>query len=124
MLSRLSGRAKDGLDRWWQIKSQLFFGDQTEQGTITLSIEADHAGEGVIISVADNGKGMSKEKVDSIFQNINRNNGVQISGDGMALANVERRLQLYYNPEQIIGISITSEENKGTVIQFKIPIIK
>ena len=67
---------------------------------------------------------MSKEKVDSIFQNINRNNGVQISGDGMALANVERRLQLYYNPEQIIGISITSEENKGTVIQFKIPIIK
>lgn len=108
------------------IENALLHGisDQTERGSITLSIASDQTDEGMIISVIDNGKGMSKEKVDSIYQNINHNNGVQISGDGMALANVERRLQLYYNPDQVEGISITSKENKGTVIQFKIPIIK
>lgn len=108
------------------IENALLHGlsDRTERGMITLAIEADQANEGIIISVADNGKGMSEAKVNSIYQNINQNNGVQISGDGMALANVERRLQLYYNPEQVEGISISSEENKGTVIRFKVPIIK
>ncbi|WP_041450168.1 sensor histidine kinase [Amphibacillus xylanus] len=98
--------------------------DQIKNGLITLSVEATDDNQAMIITVADNGKGMSKEKIERIYQKINRKSGVQISGDGMALANVERRLQLYYNPEQVEGISISSEESKGTLVQFKIPIIK
>src|SRR5690625_2769063 len=99
-------------------------GDMVEDGVIQLTIQYNQDKDGILISVADNGKGISKEKLEKIYQNISENKGVQISGDGMALANVERRLKLYYNPNQIKGIQINSVEDKGTVIGFKIPIIK
>ncbi|WP_440894761.1 sensor histidine kinase [Amphibacillus sp. Q70] len=99
-------------------------GDQIEQGTISLVIKSTEKKDGMMISVIDNGKGMSRETVEIVYQNIQENNGVQISGNGMALANVERRIQLYFNPEQIEGITISSEQNKGTEIRFTIPIIE
>lgn len=99
-------------------------GDMVEDGVIQLTIQYNQDKDGILISVADNGKGISEEKLEKIYQNISENKGVQISGDGMALANVERRLKLYYNPNQIKGIQINSVEDKGTVIGFKIPIIK
>lgn len=99
-------------------------GDQIEQGMISLAIKSSDEKEGMVISVTDNGKGMSRETVETIYRNIHENNGVQVSGDGMALANVERRIQLYFSPEQIEGIKISSEQNKGTEIRFMIPLIK
>ena len=40
----------------------------------------------------------------------------------MAIANVNKRLQLYYKQNETNQINITSEENKGTSFTFEVPI--
>src|SRR5690625_1706841 len=95
-----------------------------EEGVIQLTIQYNQDKDGILISVADNGKGISNEKLEKLYQNISYNKGVQISGDGMSLVYFERRLKLYYNTNKIKAIQINSLEDKDTEIGFKIPIIK
>lgn len=99
-------------------------GNRLGKGRISLTITKVQSHSTVFISVKDDGSGMSEERVQSIYQSIRARNGVHSSGNGMALVNVERRLQLYFNPDQTRGIQICSELNKGTEISFIIPMIK
>ena len=71
--------------------------------------------DGIIsIEVWDNGRGMSKEKIDRVISGFNDN-----SKEGYGLSNVNERIQLYFGDNY--GISINSVEHEFTSITVKLP---
>ena len=85
-----------------------------EDGEIHINV---YETEDVIhIEVADNGLGMTAEKIDYIM-----NNKVVSSkrGSGIGVRNVSERIKLIYGEEY--GISITSELDEGTTATITIP---
>lgn len=85
-----------------------------EDGEIEINVyEKDNV---ICIDVADNGLGMTAEKIDYIM-----NNKVVSSkrGSGIGVRNVNERIKLIYGEEY--GISITSELDEGTTATITIP---
>lgn len=99
-------------------------GAQVGKGLIQLNVSEDELQSRAHVTVVDNGVGMSEETIETIYQTLKRESSLSTTKNGMALTNVERRLQLYYNPAEIKGLSIKSKPNEGTAISFTIPIIK
>ena len=94
-----------------------------KEGTITLSAEEK---DGTLyIKVADNGIGMSKEKIEEI-KDVFGKDMQEVSWEtdkceSIGLKNVNARLFLYYGKQY--GLDIESEKNTGTCIKIKIPAI-
>lgn len=91
------------------------------------------AGEGVIclkvfkimdsicISIKDNGKGMSQDKIDRILNGTYRDDGRSMDSNGIGMDNVINRLRLFYGQDDII--TITSDgENQGTEVRIYLPL--
>lgn len=78
-------------------------------GNITLTIK-DY-GDEFFIEVADNGQGMTSEKIRKVFSEESE------PEKGIGLANIQKRLKLLYNTELIIQ----SVENEGTKISMILP---
>jgi two-component system, sensor histidine kinase YesM len=90
--------------------------------TVTVSIHpsADH--DYVEIFVNDDGPGMNQDKLNFVRRSMQEGGGPSINGNGMAIPNVYKRLQLYYHDRLKRGLTITSEVNIGTTISFEIPV--
>ncbi|MTI47135.1 sensor histidine kinase [Sporosalibacterium faouarense] len=90
-----------------------------------IDIKVERIDDKVKIEISDNGKGMTKENIDSILSpeslfNISKNH---VTGIGMH--NVIDRLRLFYNIEDINKIiEIESKLNIGTKVTLKLPYIK
>ena len=69
----------------------------------------------IYVSVIDNGIGMSKEKLQSLKENLGGANKTASIG----LDNVNKRLLLYYGYES--ALRIMSREGQGTCVSFHIP---
>jgi sensor histidine kinase YesM len=72
----------------------------------------------VIIEIADNGLGMSRERLDKIREKSDPACG-QGNAVGIGIDNVQKRIQLYYGPRY--GLTLNSEMGRGTVVKIKIP---
>ncbi|MEK4249279.1 ATP-binding protein [Paenibacillus sp. FSL W7-1287] len=77
-------------------------------GRITISI-ADH-GDCVSVTVEDNGLGISKATLDGLLDQAANHKGI-------GLLNTDRRLKREYG----CGLTMKSEEGKGTSVSFRIP---
>lgn len=88
----------------------------------------------LIITVSDNGKGMSLKKLDALNEKIHsagqkktsqERDGQEESrdtqGSGIALSNVNQRIQLLYGEKY--GLSVYSSENCGTDVELILPVI-
>ena len=75
-------------------------------------------GETSILSVSDNGMGMSKEEVDLVLTDSNT---IHKHGTGVGLVNVNNRIQILFGKEY--GIRVESEPDEGTTISICIPAI-
>ena len=84
------------------------------QGNLLVEITIDESF--LNFCIQDDGVGMSSEDVGKIYVECESSNPNQSIG----LKNVYRRLQLCYG--EICDFQVCSEINKGTKIQFKIPI--
>lgn len=88
--------------------------------TITVLIEKVKERDMLRIVVCDNGPGMNQETLEYVEQLL-KGGVAQQKGSGMALHNVEKRLELYYG-DKGNGLTIQSEEDRGTTISFEIPV--
>ena len=95
--------------------------EPTKQGGI-ISIQGWLENGNVFLEVSDNGVGMSKERVQSIFQlqDIRSSKGGQVSGIGMT--NVLSRLQYFFGSD--CAWDISSAPGKGTTLQLSFPLQK
>ncbi|WP_052339736.1 sensor histidine kinase [Gorillibacterium massiliense] len=100
--------------------------DLHENGDITITAEA--ADNRLILSVADNGIGMSGEELAKIKESFRMDTeplptpvkGIVKRSSGVGLINVYQRLRLYYGDP--LELRIDSEEFKGTTVTLCLPI--
>ena len=72
----------------------------------------------VILSVTDNGIGMSEEEVRFLLTDSNR---VHKHGSGVGLVNVNNRIQILFGKEY--GLHVKSEPDEGTAVSVCIPAV-
>ena len=72
----------------------------------------------VIISVADNGAGMSEEEVRFLLSD---SNNVHKHGSGVGLVNVNNRIQILFGSGY--GLSVESEPDEGTTVHICVPAV-
>ncbi|NAP00263.1 HAMP domain-containing protein, partial [Halomonas sp. MG34] len=88
-----------------------------EGGTISLSVyQADPE---VIVEVTDDGVGMIQEQIRDLTEEMEAEKEHVGHSTGIGLANVIRRLQLYYQKKDVVEILSTPRE--GTTIRLKLP---
>lgn len=94
--------------------------DVLEGGRIIVKVE--QVGSDVLITVSDNGCGMTVEQLDALNQKINdrkMKEGGEGRHTGIGMRNVDRRLKLHFGAEY--GISIYSCKEIGTDVEIRIP---
>jgi two-component system, sensor histidine kinase YesM len=94
-------------------------GNTVKPCTISVSIRPMEDGEHLQICVEDDGPGINQDKLITIKQAMRSGGVMSKKGNGMAIFNVHKRLELYY---QKSGLTIVSEENRGTEVSFIIPV--
>lgn len=85
-------------------------------GEIRICVRKE--GELLVLSVEDNGIGMSEEEVELLLTDNNR---VPKHGSGVGLINIHNRLQILFGKEY--GLVIESEPDEGTRVSIQIPAI-
>jgi len=89
-------------------------------GVITVTANLTHESTSLVVSVADNGIGMSPadiEKATRPFEQVNSNNARRHKGTGLGLYLCTKFIQLMDGQ-----FSIQSTLNKGTTVTFELPI--
>lgn len=72
----------------------------------------------VILSVKDNGVGMSANEVELLLTDSNR---MHKHGSGVGLVNVNHRIQILFG--QQYGLRVQSEPDEGTIVSIHIPAV-
>ena len=86
-----------------------------EVGKIEIRIESE--GEDIVLTVRDNGVGMSQEKCEEILHHGAE--GGRKTGIGIGIKNVNDRIKIYFGEEY--GITIKSGLDEGTSVMIRIP---
>ncbi|WP_232223963.1 sensor histidine kinase [Anoxybacteroides tepidamans] len=94
-------------------------GNKTEPGFVWVTVEECSDSPDLIIRVIDNGNGIDEQTLHEINQRLNGKEFSLSKGSGMAIVNVNRRLQLYYGEDR--KLKIYSELGRGTSVSLKIP---
>ncbi len=90
--------------------------DEDDGGQIRITGRLEHGM--AILSVTDNGVGMSSSEVDLLLTDSNR---IHKQGSGVGLVNVNNRIRILFGPQY--GLSVQSEPDEGTTISICIPAI-
>lgn len=91
------------------------------EGTIHLLIERD--GDSIRISVKDNGKGISRERIAQVLDGEVQSEENPGDSTGIGMHNVISRLELYYNQKDLLTIQ-SEGEDQGTEVIITIPDIQ
>nr|WP_263324414.1 sensor histidine kinase [Neobacillus sp. Marseille-Q6967] len=97
-------------------------GNTMKPCTISVSIQPTKDQDYLEVLVEDDGPGINQEKLDSIKKAMQSGGVMSKNGSGMAVSNVHKRLELYYPNRLKSGLTIMSEENRGTKVSFVIPV--
>jgi two-component system LytT family sensor kinase len=89
------------------VENALKHGLASKLGGGELTIRTESHDSRVIISVEDNGVGISKERMAQVFEN------------GIGISNVHERLRVLYGSD--FRMDISSEEGEGTRIRIEVP---
>ena len=98
-------------------------GNKVDPCTISISVQSMEDKEYLQILVEDDGPGINEENLAVIRRTMQSGEVSSIKkGTGIAISNVHKRLELYYQDRLQSGLTITSEEDSGTRVSFIIPV--
>ena len=85
-----------------------------DEGEIVISVKEapDRAGD-ILITVSDNGVGMTEEQCRRVLEKGRSDSG------GIGVKNVNDRLKIYFGPQY--GLTLTSVPDEGTTVTVRIP---
>ena len=86
-------------------------------GFIYIFINSDEESDDIIITVKDNGTGMSQEKLDELNSKINLDAAEDYTSS-IGLVNVNSRIKIYYGKDY--GMTISSKEGEGTTVTIRV----
>lgn len=94
------------------IENALYHGlDMVDEGEIIIGVH--QTDQEIILSVEDNGVGMTKEECEAIFSKEAHHK------IGIGVKNVDDRIKIYFGEEY--GLSIKSELDEGTKVEIRMP---
>ncbi len=96
-------------------------GNKNGAGMVSVIVEDDKVASRLLIKVMDDGPGIDENTLNSIMQSLKLGKVSSVKGKGMAIANVHKRLQLYFKEYEDSGLCIESSISQGTAIAFIIP---
>lgn len=92
------------------IENAIYHGlDMVDEGEIDIRVYED--GEDIVMTVTDNGVGMTQEQCQSIL--------CSDANHGIGIKNVNDRIKIYFG--QKYGLSVTSELDEGTSVVIRMP---
>ena len=102
------------------VENSFKYGIEPSGGLSKISIKAAKETDGAyIVSIQDNGMGISQEKLEEISKNLIQKDVIE-GGPGIGLLNVHRRIVNLFGEEY--GISIRSIEGKGAIVSIRLPL--
>jgi two-component system sensor histidine kinase YesM len=107
------------------VENSVIHGCESKKKMTTITITSTKLENHILISVKDDGIGMSRDTLVALQEKLN--NGVKATNElninskngGIALLNVHRRIQIKYG--DLYGIKVTSTINVGTVVELYLP---
>lgn len=103
------------------VENAVVHGIEAKVGTGKLVISSVRTAHAMLIEVCDDGEGISPEKLDEIFSSEQQPSDSQ-NRESIGMANVHRRLQLYYGEE--FGLHVESVPGQYTKVIARMPRIK
>ena len=100
------------------VENAIYHGMEFMDGDGLVTVQARLEGEFLLLSVSDNGLGMTPEQVERLFS---KEHIKSRRGSGIGVRNVDQRIRLYFGEE--CGLSIWSEPDEGTCVTLRIPAI-
>ncbi|TJY43503.1 sensor histidine kinase [Cohnella pontilimi] len=104
------------------IENSLYHGIKEKEGPCKIKVKIRKSGDELIVTVLDNGIGMSREKLREVETQLRQqaqdNDALQASHIG--LSNTHKRLVITYGENY--GLIIRSKTHWGTVVRCRIPI--
>lgn len=94
-------------------ENALYHGIKNRRGKGKILIEGREEEDALVLTVSDNGQGMTPERLHEVQEAIQTGERA-----GFGLAAVAERIALYYGPGY--GMKIFSEEGKGTTVEIRL----
>lgn len=101
------------------IENAILHGVKTNDSELHIDITVRMETDGLQVTIRDNGKGMDKETLLRVIRNLNQDEEIYQSKQGIGLRNVHQRMKLRYG--EIYGLSFESEPDKGTTAILRLP---
>lgn len=103
------------------VENAIYHGIKERRGKGTIWISIHREGTTLVLSVRDNGVGMSPEKVSELTA-ILKSGQIENSRIGYGIFNVNERIRLTYGNS--FGLSILSTPGQGTTVEIRHPIVE
>lgn len=97
------------------VENAIKHGIDRKSGVGEIRISVYSTDGNLIVTVTDDGEGMSFDGLQKIRNNLSKD----YAGDHMGLKNIQERIQLYFGPEY--GLQVESKHGEGTTVTVKIP---
>ena len=100
------------------VENALYHGIKNKRGRGMIRVTGKAAGDDIVFTVEDNGRGMNEEELARLERLIS---GEESTDDqsGFGMANVEKRLEMLYGNKY--GMTVKSDFGEGTVVTVRIP---
>ncbi len=103
------------------IENAIYHGLELKMGEGILRIHIRATKENLKITIADDGLGMTKEKLDELNSDFEKESDMQKRNNGVATKNIKKRLKLYWGNKAYMVA--TSELGVGTEIHLSMPLL-
>lgn len=98
------------------VENSIIHGLEMKEGIGHIQIRIEQEGEVILITIQDDGMGISGERLELLNKELNRRN---LNRPHIGVCNVHQRIQLKYGEDY--GLTITSIEGEMTRILIRIP---
>ena len=99
------------------VENAIYHGMEFMDGDGMIMVKAWREEDELYLSVADNGLGMTEDKVETILTGKSASGNGR--GSGIGVKNVNERIKLYFG--EAYGITIDSEPDEGTTVIIHLP---
>lgn len=96
------------------VENALYHGIKNKRGKGMIQITGKKDGKTMVFKVRDNGKGMTPQKLEELYRNMEKEKPNNNNVNSFGVINVNQRIRHYYGDEY--GLSYVSSPDKGTEV--------
>lgn len=104
------------------IENCIVHGHDESRGSLAITVKGEKIDDSILITISDNGRGIPEGKLTGLSELLRSGRDEEMpknSAAGIGIANVHRRIKLYFGNDY--GLSIESTLGMGTAVRVKIP---